>query len=55
MKKNCENNNDAVKEIVSKLEDGVKNLFESEQYKNFLEVMSRFYNYSANNCLLIAL
>jgi hypothetical protein len=55
MKKNCENNNDAVKEIVSRLEDGVKNLFDSEAYKNFLEVMAKFYNYSANNCLLIAL
>lgn len=55
MKKNCENNNDAVKEIVSKLEQGVKDLFDSEAYKNFLSVMARFYNYSANNCLLIAL
>ena len=44
-----------VKEITDKLEQGIKDLFESEKYMNYLKVMSRFHNYSFNNSLLIAL
>ena len=44
-----------VEEITKKLEQGVKDLFESDNYKVFLKTMSKFYNYSFNNCLLIAL
>lgn len=44
-----------VKEITDKLEEGLKELFESEKYKNYLTTMSKFHNYSFNNTLLISL
>ena len=44
-----------VKEITDKLEEGLKELFESGKYKNYLSTMSKFHNYSVNNTLLIAL
>ncbi len=43
-----------VKEITDQLEAGIADLFESEQYRNWLTTMSRFHNYSLNNTLLIA-
>ena len=42
-----------VKEIANKLEEGLKELFESEKYKSYLSTMSKFHNYSFNNTLLI--
>ena len=44
-----------VKEITDKLEEGLKELFESEKYKKYLSTMSKFHNYSFNNTLLIAM
>ena len=44
-----------VKEITDKLEQGIKELFESERFKEYLRTMSKFYNYSFNNTLLIAM
>lgn len=44
-----------VKEITDKLEEGLKELFESEKYKSYLSTMSKFHNYSVNNSLLIEL
>ena len=44
-----------VKEITDKLEEGLKELFESEKYKSYLTTMSKFHNYSFNNTLLIAM
>jgi len=44
-----------VQEITAKLEKGIIELFESDKYKEYLSVMSRFSNYSFNNSLLIAL
>lgn len=44
-----------VKEITDKLERGIKDLFESDKYKNYLKTMSRFHNYSFSNSLLIAI
>ena len=44
-----------VKEITDKLEEGLKELFESEKYKTYLSTMSKFHNYSFNNTLLIAM
>ena len=44
-----------VQEITEKLEQGIKELFESEKYKNYLNTMSKFHNYSFNNTLLIAM
>jgi hypothetical protein len=43
----------AVKEITAKLEDGVRELFNSEKYAAYLKTMSRFHNYSTRNTLLI--
>ena len=44
-----------IKEITEKLEQGVKDVFESNRYKEYLAFMSKFYNYSVNNIILIML
>ena len=44
-----------VQEITEKLEQGIKELFESEKYKIYLNTMSKFHNYSFNNTMLIAM
>lgn len=44
-----------VREITDKLEQGIKELSESERFKEYLRTMSKFYNYSFNNTLLIAM
>lgn len=41
--------------ITAKIEQGVQELFNSEKYKAYLNTMSKFYNYSHNNIILIAL
>ena len=42
-----------VKEITTRLEHGVQELLESNRYKEYLNVMSKFHNYSTNNLMLI--
>ncbi len=42
-----------VKKITDRLEEGLKELFEGEKYKSYLNTMSKFHNYSANNIQLI--
>jgi antirestriction protein ArdC len=49
-----DNPRDKLKEITGKLEAGIKGIFESGQYKTYLKTLSKFHNYSMNNCLLIA-
>ena len=44
-----------VTEILDQLEKGVKELFESDRFKEYLTCMSKFHNYSLNNTLLIAM
>lgn len=44
-----------VKEMTERLEQGVKELFESERYQAYLRAMSKFHDYSLNNTLLILL
>lgn len=44
-----------VKILTDKLEQGVKDLFESSRYAAYLSAMSKFHSYSANNVLLILL
>lgn len=44
-----------LKEITDRLEQGIMEVFESEKYKEYLDTMSRFYNYSFNNTMLIAM
>ena len=50
-----ENRKDRLKEITDRLEQGILEVFESERYKEYLRVMSRFHHYSFNNTMLIAL
>ena len=44
-----------LKEITDRLEQGITELFNSERFKEYLQVMSKFHNYSFNNTLLIAM
>lgn len=44
-----------MKEITERLEQGVKKLFTSERYMEYLKTMSQFHNYSFNNTMLIAM
>jgi len=44
-----------LKEITEKLENGVKELLNSDKYKEYLAFLSKFHNYSFNNTLLILL
>ena len=41
--------------VMDKLEKGVHDLFNSENYKKYLSTMAKFHTYSFNNTLLIAL
>ena len=41
--------------ITTKLEAGVQEVFTSEKFAEYLTTMSRFHNYSFQNCLLIAM
>jgi len=45
--------NNQMKEILAKLDEGVNSLFDSKKYADYLSVMSRFHNYSTRNTLLI--
>lgn len=42
-----------IDDIMQKLEQGIKDVYDSEKYKNYLTVMSKFYLYSYNNAMLI--
>ena len=44
---------DRMREIVDSIENGIKELFESDKYRQYLSTMSRFHRYSVNNTLLI--
>ena len=46
-------NRDRLKEITASIEDGIKELFQSETYAQYLQTMSRFHHYSVNNQVLI--
>ena len=50
-----ENQKDRLKEITDRLEQGILEVFESERYKEYLRIMSKFHHYSFNNTMLIAL
>ncbi|GHU90194.1 hypothetical protein FACS1894202_09590 [Clostridia bacterium] len=49
-----ENPREKLKEITARLEQGVKNIFNSDNFKAYLQTLSKFHNYSLNNTLLIA-
>ena len=42
-----------MREIVDSIENGIKELFESDKYRKYLATMSRFHRYSVNNTMLI--
>ena len=44
-----------IEAVTAQLEQGVKDVFNSEEYKSFLDVMARMPRYSLNNQLLIAM
>ena len=44
---------DRMREIVDSIENGIKELFESDKYRKYLATMSRFHRYSVNNTMLI--
>ena len=44
---------DRMREIVDSIENGIKELFESDKYRQYLATMSRFHRYSVNNTMLI--
>lgn len=46
-------NKDRMWEIVDSIENGIKELFESDKYRKYLATMSRFHRYSVNNTMLI--
>jgi hypothetical protein len=48
-----QNKQEKMKELTDKLEQGIKNVYESERYKTYLGVMSKFHFYSFRNSLLI--
>lgn len=44
---------DRLKEITESIETGIKDLFQSDKYTQYLRTMSRFHKYSVNNTMLI--
>lgn len=50
-----QNPKERLKEITDSIEVGIKELFESDKYKSYLQTMSRFHKYSLNNTMLISM
>lgn len=42
-----------VKAIINRLEAGIKDIFSSDKYKEYLNTLSKFHDYSYRNCVLI--
>lgn len=53
MSDNKPTNRERLQEITAGIEQGIKELFESEKYMCYLSVMSKFHRYSVNNTILI--
>ena len=45
--------NEKIKELTEQLHEGIKKLYESDKYREYLQAMAKFHNYSFNNSLLI--
>lgn len=54
MKKTRSTREEKMSQIQEQLENGVKEIFTSEKYKEYISAMSKFPSYSLNNCVLIA-
>ncbi len=48
-----QSNKERLQEITASIETGIKELFQSEKYAQYLQTMSRFHRYSVNNQMLI--
>ena len=46
-------NKERLKEITDGIEAGIRDMFQSEKYFQYLRTMSRFHKYSVNNTMLI--
>ena len=44
---------DRIKEITDGIEQGIKDMFNSDNFRQYLRTMSRFHRYSLNNIILI--
>ena len=53
MAENKPTNRERLQEITAGIEQGIKELFESEKYMRYLSVMSKFHRYSVNNTMII--
>ena len=53
MQDNTPSTRERLQEITAGIEQGIKELFESEKYMRYLSVMSKFHRYSVNNTMLI--
>ena len=54
MAENKPTNRERLREITDGIEQGIKELFESEKYMRYLSVMSRFHRYSVNNTMPVS-
>lgn len=45
--------NEKITELTEKLQDGIKELYDSDKYRDYLRTMAKFTNYSFNNTILI--
>ena len=52
-KKSYPSREERMKDLNQRLEQGIRDVFESERFRDYLSVMSRFHTYSARNVLLI--
>ena len=52
-KKSYPSREERMKDLNQRLEQGIRDVFESERFRDYLAVMSRFHTYSARNVLLI--
>ena len=52
---NGKNGMERMKEIMDQLEKGIREVFDSERYKQYLMIMAKFHQYSFNNTILIAM
>ena len=50
-----EQRQEKIKQITDKLEQGVQQIFESDNYRAYLSTMAKFHSYSLNNTILIAM
>ena len=48
-------NKERLKEITDGIEQGIKELFQSDRYRQYLSVMSRFHHYSMEQFISVVL